>query len=202
MGLKPLIAGMSQGGGSVATATLDGTLVTNAQTLSGAQIVQVRANLGEITNALTDNLVKTDGLTLYGVFSTSLPVGSYRFNGIYNINISANTPGAKFTFGFTGTTTTAFVSTELYTTNNIVGGGLTAFPVSWHGVNQTKALGSDLGVPTGGYIHQVEIEGVLIVTASGTFSVSVSQNNAHAVTPTDATTFYAGSHLTVIKLPL
>lgn len=199
MGLKPLIAGMSQGGGSVATATLDGVLVTNAQTLSAAQIAQVRGNLGEITTALPSNVVKTDGTGLYAVFSVSLPAGTYRFNGLYSITISANTPGAKFTFGFTGTTSQAFVSTKLYTTNDLVGGGLTAIFASWAGANQTKTSGSDIGVPTGGYIHQVVIEGTLVVTAAGTFTISVSQNNAHAATPSDATTFYAGSYTTLMS---
>lgn len=196
MGLKPLIAGMSQGGGSVATATLDGALVTNAQTLSVAQIGQVRTNLREWTQYLASDLVKTADTALTTVFTQALAVGLYRFSGIYNLNVTASTPGAQFEFAFTGTTTKAFSSVKLYTTNNLVGGGLTAFPVSWGGVNQTRSIAASFGPATSGYIHQAKLEGALVVTAAGTFTVKAAQNAAASVT-----TFFAGSQITLIGMP-
>lgn len=204
MGLKPLIAGMSQGGGSVATATLDGTLVTNAQTLSIAQIGQVRTNLREWTQYLAADLVKTADTALVTVFTQALAVGLYRFSGIYNLNLNTPTPsttpgGAQFEFAFTGTTTKAFSSVKLYTTNDLVGGGLTAFPVSWGGSNTSKAIGSSFGPASNLYIHQAKLEGTLVVTTAGTFTVKAAQSIS--TNPLSATTFFAGSQITLIGMP-
>jgi len=196
MGLKPLIAGMSQGGSSVATAALDGTLVTSAQTLSVAQIGQVRANLREWTQYLSGDLVKTADTALTTVFTQALEVGLYRFSGIYNLDVTAATPGAQFNFAFTGNTIKAFTSVKLYTTNDLVGGGLTAFPTSWGGVNQNKTIGANFGPPTAFYIHQAKLEGTLSVIQSGTFTVKAAQNTAASVT-----TFFAGSQITLIGMP-
>lgn len=196
MGLKPLIAGMSQSGGSVATATLDGALVTSAQTLSVAQIGQVRTNLRESTQYLAIDLVKTGDTALTTVFTQTLAVGLYRFSGIYNFTIAASTPGAKFEFAFTGVTSNAFSSVKLYTTNDLVGGGLTAFPVSWGGSNTSKVIGNSFGPPGAQYIHQAKLEGTLVVTTAGTFTVKAAQNTAASVT-----TFFAGSQITLIGMP-
>lgn len=196
MGLKPIVAGMSQGGSSVATAALDGVLVTNAQTLSVAQIGQVRTNLREWTQYLAADLVKTADVALTTVFTQALAVGLYRFSGIYNLNVTASTPGAQFEFAFTGTTTKAFSSVKLYTTNDLVGGGLTAFPVTWGGSNTSKVIGANFGPATAQYIHQAKLEGTLVVTTAGTFTVKAAQNTAASVT-----TFFAGSQITLIGMP-
>lgn len=198
MGLKPLIAGMSQGGSSIATATatLDGALVTSAQTLSVAQIGQVHTNLREWTQYLAADLPRSANTTLTTVFTQALEVGLYRFSGIYNFNITAATPGAKFDFAFTGTTTQAFSSVKLYNTNDLVAGGLTAFPISWSGVNQNKTIGANFGPATSSYIYQANLEGTLVVTVAGTFTVKAAQNAA-----TSVTTFYAGSQITLIGMP-
>ena len=199
MGLKPIVAGMSQGGSSVATAALDGTLVTNAQTLSAAQITQALANLGIARASLSAPVTRTSTATLSNdgleaLTVSLLPSSRYRLtyrlyaDGIQGVKIAFNFPTSLTRFDGT-------LTTYDYNTGDSVTAIYPDFPINFGGSGNVVLNFTNVTPQFGGLDFTADIKTGSTSNTYGDFSISFAQFASGAT----ATTMSQNSCVEVLK---